>query len=41
MGGIALPRCWAEAKVALAIDAEKKTEAVKISLDVRRMGFDV
>jgi hypothetical protein len=40
MGGIAAFRCCAEAKVALTADADKKTEAVKISLDVRPMGFD-
>jgi hypothetical protein len=40
MGGIAALRCCAEAKVALAVDAEKKNEAAKISLDVRPMGFD-
>jgi hypothetical protein len=40
MGGIAALRLWAEATVALTVNADKKTEAAKISLDTRRMGFD-
>jgi hypothetical protein len=39
MGGSAALRRCAEAKVALTVDADKKTEAVKISLDVRPIGL--